>query len=554
MKRKLAFTALRASRQGDLLGRNWRNSRLLPILSALVILSPSKVNAEWIPPAIGAPINVGDFSVIMAPTTSYADITIAGGAKLENYSSLLYKTGCDSCRYGLTVANGTYANGIGHSSTASTTLQRQTFLLNNSAGQVVNYGVLNNYSEVNSYGSVTNNSQLLNYSGSTFTNQNGAQVINNGQFVASTGAQISNAATASFQNNGQVNLQVGSTFNSWGAVSNTRDMAVAGFYNNAGSIDNTGNLKINNDVRGLYSNVVPATGGFNNYGSLKNQGNLLIGTSESTIMLGETPLNSTFVFNNGSIDNSGWMELSARLQNWTDGTIVNRSGATLNYYRTDGQIWNYGNLINESGAYFNQVEVRNFGNTRNDGFMGVGGMYYQNGGVTVNNGTMWASDIVVVDGLYTGSGRSSQLTLMNGADFSPGDSIGSSRVGNLKSYGNLIFDIASLTDFDVLNIDNVSQFLGGGVKFVFADLYTEKVGDHWDFIFGQDLGSFDKLNFSVSGLAAGTVWEIQTFDDRRSLVITSVASSSVPEPSSLVLMLSGLGLLGWKSRRRMLQA
>jgi hypothetical protein len=370
--------------------------------------------------------------------------------------------------------------------------------------------------------------------------------------VASTAAHISNEATGTFQNGGQMNLTAGSTFNSWGALNNTRVVSASGFFNNAGSVVNTGTLKVNNDVLSPYSGSVPATGGFNNYGSLSNQGNLLIGTLESTILQGTTPLNQTFVFNNGLIENRGTIELSGRLQNWTDGSLVNRSGSQITSSYADGEIRNYGNLINESGAYLSQTQLKNFGTTRNDGVINVGGTYYQNGGVTVNNGLLWASEIAIVDGLYTGTGRASQLTLMNGAKFSPGDPIGRTSVVNLESYGKFLFDIASLTEYDVLNIENTSLFHGGGMEFLFADQYTEKVGDRWDFIFGKNLQGFDSLDFSVTGLAPGTDWEIQTFDGWRSLVITSVQESvaPVPEPSSMALLGLGMACLAVYGKRR----
>jgi hypothetical protein len=528
-----------------------RISGLVCTLTALALLSPSLGNAEVLPTAIGTPINLGadPQNWIMSPTTSYVDVTIAGGATLENWSTFLYQTGCDTCRYGLTIDNGLFKNGSFPGVPASTTLQRQTFLLNNSSGQVINNGTLNNYSQVDSSGSFTNNNQLINFGGSTFTNRNGGQVFNNSQFVASANALISSGATGTFQNSGWMTLAAGSTFNSWGALNNTRDVSASGFFNNAGSVVNNGTLRINNDVLSPYSSIVPATGGFNNYGSLSNQGNLLIGTAESTIMLGATPLNQTFVFSNGLIDNSGNIELSGRLQNWTDGTLVNRSGAQLTYSYADGEIRNYGNLINENGAYLSQVQLKNFGTTRNDGIISVGGTYYQNGGVTVNNGLLWASDIAIVGGLYTGTGRASQLTLMSGAEFSPGDPIGRTSVVNLESYGKFIFDIASRMEYDVLNIENVSLFHGGRMEFLFADSYTETVGDRWDFIFGKNLQGFDSLDFTVTGLALGTGWEIQTSDDRRSLVITSVASP-VPEPETYAMLLAGLGLMGFTARRR----
>lgn len=536
------------SRQSAQTRKNRRTSGLVCTLMALALLSPSLGNAEVLPWDIGAPINLGaDLeNWIMAPTTSYANVTIAGGATLESWSSFQFQTGCDTCSYGLTIDNGLFKNGSFPGVPASTTLERQTFLLNNSSGQVINNGTVNNYSQVDSSGSFTNNYQLVNFGGSTFTNRNGGQVFNNGQFVASAAANISNAATGTFQNSGQMKLAAGSTFNSWGALNNTREVSASGFFNNAGSVVNTGTLKVNNDVLSPYSGIVPATGSFNNYGSLSNQGNLLIGTAESTIMLGSTPLNQTFVFSNGLIENRGNIELSGRLNNWTDGTLVNRSGAQLTYSYADGEIRNYGNLINESGAYLNQVQLKNFGTTRNDGIMSVGGMYYQNGGVTVNNGLLWASDIAIVGGLYTGTGRASQLTLMNGAEFSPGDPIGRTSVVNLESYGKFLFDIASLTKYDVLNIENTSLFHGGGMEFIFADQYTETVGDRWDFIFGKNLQGFDSLDFTVAGLASGTGWEIQTYDGYRSLVITSVQesvdSSPVPEPGTIALL--GLGMAG----------
>ncbi|MDD5759607.1 MAG: PEP-CTERM sorting domain-containing protein [Desulfobulbaceae bacterium] len=548
------------SRQEDQMMKNRRSSGLVCTLTALALLSsPLLGNAEVLPWVIGAPISLGvdPQNWIVAPTTSYANVTIAGGATLENWSTFQFQTGCDTCSYGLTIDNGLFKNGSAPNASASTTLERQTFLLNNSSGQVINNGTVNNYSQVDSSGSFTNDNQLVNFGGSTFTNRNGGQVFNNGQFVASAAAVISNAATGTFQNSGWMKLAAGSTFNSWGALNNTMDVSASGFFNNAGSVVNKRTLRINNDVLSPYSAIVPATGGFNNYGSLSNQGNLLIGTAESTIMLGSTPLNQTFVYNNGLIENLGTIELAGQFKNWTDGTLVNRKDAQITSTYADGEIRNYGNLINENGAYLSQTQLKNFGTARNDGIISVGGTYYQNGGVTVNNGLLWASEIVIAGGLYTGTGRASQLTLMGGAEFSPGDPIGRTSVGNLESYGKFLFDMASLTEYDVLNIENTSWFHDGGVEFLFADTYTETVGDRWDFIFGKNMNmnGFDSLDFTVTGLAPGTNWKILTSDGGSSLVITSVqesvGSAPVPEPATMLLMGSGLvGLIGARKKKK----
>jgi hypothetical protein len=138
--------------------------------------------------------------------------------------------------------------------------------------------------------------------------------------------------------------------------------------------------------------------------------------------------------------------------------------------------------------------------------------------------------------------------IVNQGIISPGNSVGLLTIGGTLTQtdvGILSFELASLASFDVLVVtDNVAL---NGVIAVRNAGYSPVVGDSFKVITfsgGRLAGSeFDDL--TTDGFGAGVVFNVVYNPND---VTLSVAA--VPEPETWAMLLVGLGLVGWRARRR----
>lgn len=135
--------------------------------------------------------------------------------------------------------------------------------------------------------------------------------------------------------------------------------------------------------------------------------------------------------------------------------------------------------------------------------------------------------------------------------YSAGNSPGSVTINGDVVYGaanEALFEIGGLVqgvDYDHLTVNGNLTF-GGVLKLSFINGYLGNVGDSFDlFDFTSSTGAFSQV-VALNTLQNGLGWNY----DAASGVLNVVAMAPVPEPSALMMLLSGLGVAGLMSIRR----
>jgi hypothetical protein len=149
------------------------------------------------------------------------------------------------------------------------------------------------------------------------------------------------------------------------------------------------------------------------------------------------------------------------------------------------------------------------------------------------------------------------MNLAAGTLLSPGNSPGTITLnGNLKSAADMLFEIAGTEfgEYDILRINGAADFIGGLITIAFIDDFVPDEGDTFDFLLASgDITGLDDetVKWLVTGLREGFEWAIDTIDGRVFFQITDVpGTGTAPEPGTYALVLAGLGLTGFMSRRR----
>ena len=151
------------------------------------------------------------------------------------------------------------------------------------------------------------------------------------------------------------------------------------------------------------------------------------------------------------------------------------------------------------------------------------------------------------------------MTIGSGATVQHGNSPGTLTInGTFSSSGNMLFEIGGLRSgqYDVLQINGNANFTGGNVEFDFTHGFNASANDYWNFVFADNITGWNSLSVEVNGLGNGLGWEIEpeTLPDgyvEEELLITAQngGGTSVPEPSTMLLLCSGLaGLAAYKKR------
>ncbi|MCA1978787.1 MAG: PEPxxWA-CTERM sorting domain-containing protein [Thiobacillus sp.] len=170
---------------------------------------------------------------------------------------------------------------------------------------------------------------------------------------------------------------------------------------------------------------------------------------------------------------------------------------------------------------------------------------------------MGSNPIFVNEG--TLAGRGSYATHVNGDIVNRGAIIpGTAGTTGLLSFvgdldldeatpGTLNFDLASLTDFDVIAVsDDVT--LGGGIVVSNAG-YNAVIGDRFVVLtFDQRVGGATFTGLTTQGFGAGVAFNVIY-----NLHDVTLEVAAVPEPETWGMLLAGLGMVGVAVRRRRLR-
>lgn len=438
-----------------------------------------------------------------------------------------------------------------------------------------NYGTINN----------TQNKSFSNIAG-TITNFSGAALNNLGGEVINGWSYLYDPRASAINDKSKIVNSAGATINVQVSGSSPR------LYN-YGTIWNNGAIDVNKDGS-LYSAAFFSLGRGTLYNS--SEGTITIGAGGS---FGNSDVNTVLEnqgvittaargrlanigamtnFANGTINNSGSLITKVALTN--NGTINSNgllrldSGTLVN----SGTIQNSGVLWTSQGSSLeNSGQITNSGEFLVSGELEGSGVFTQSSGRTIVNGSLAQAAINVFGGTLEGNGTITGAVNMAGSTISGNDanvflnvqgnpSISSDQSGQLTIDGHLSFEAGTLLteigglaegDFDVLRITSGVEFSSGRLAFSFINGFLPSNGDSWLFLDSiGGMSGWENLSRTFYGVN-GYEFAIGSVGNGLMLSVISGGVSNppspvgeIPEPETYAMLLTGLGLLGFMTRRR----
>jgi hypothetical protein len=456
------------------------------------------------------------------------DADISEGGLMENLGLLRAMGGSRFNNYG------------GMTNGASATMELDGDVYVGNSGQLVNEGLL----RAMGGSRITNDGRIENRSGATLEQHGGIEVGNGGALV----------------NEGLLRAMGGASFNSYGRTENR----------SGATFESYGMTAVGNDGTLVNEGLLRAMGGasMSNYGNIENRAGATLSTA-----VGSNLDNYGRFDNDGHVDNMGTLLNAMGGSMHNRGTMTNSSPDTLindGFMVVEGVLTNTatgvahnnGDLeIADGGALVNDGLLNNDGYIDNQGAVTVGvtgiirgsGAYAQSAGSTRVDGLLDVAELDFAGGLLTGDGV---LTSAGGVLIGSGTMLAPSGVGGARSGRLDVVGDFTLADGAALSIDLDGTLAGSSYDWLAIDGSATLAGDLFlDFAFTPLAGQVFTFLTASNGISGrfGHVhadgWDVSLSYGDNAVSLT-LAAAPVPEADSWALLLAGLGLIGWRARRR----
>ena len=489
-------------------------------------------------------------------STYYAQVGAVGAANnlIMNLDSVDRKSYVD--------ANGNAVAGEAFINLASVTSVNTANIENN--GTIVNRGLLNNLASItnNANGNITNSGILM--------LAKTGQIDNAGELTIESVSEASQGSA-----NKQVTYEQGGMLISNGTINNTNTIDImsgtiingtlaerTASINNSGSIKLSGSIERSTNALTGAETAIYRTASLINQATINNQsgGSITIGEQSSTLANQQAQTSVNMLANMGQINN--------------------QAGASIENH---GMLYNAGMIDNQSGSNFTNTGLLN--NTASGEIAFADSTTL--GGDVVNNGMISMSDgeLLILTGSISGSGTFAADTLLSGATVNPGNSPGlltfagdmiarnvnwvmeiwgTERgfdydavdiIGDL-SFEDMSFSILSLIDLETLKsqefnfisitgdlFNSFGEMMVG--SFAFAG-FSDEMEDNWAGTWVNNALGGWSLSMNFIGENLDIYANLPTI---RALSRNQNGAVNVPAPTSLLLFLSGVLALLWRSRK-----
>ena len=413
-----------------------------------------------------------------------------------------------------------------------------------------NFGAVFNNNTMDIGGGTFTNASIFDNFGTVADGSFGDGTLNNAATFTNDGTlnladTVNNSVGAHFYNAGFLSLSLGNSVFAPVTTNNGTFTNLTGAvlengttFTNNGSLINDGTLE-NGKSQRLFANFEQAT--LTNNGTITNNST---GTITNTGALGQ------FILNNGTFDNYGTLVNGSSVSNSvldifdnnTTGSLINETGAALTV--SGGALRNFGSLTNKGAITVNGGFLLLSGTSSNS----MGSTFIQTAGATEIDGILNSVPAVQIQGgTLLGFGTINGNVNNTVGIVEPGDN-GSpgflSINGNYQqgSGGTMTIQLegASPSDFGVLDVTGLAS-LDGTVDFTTVGGFTPVAGDDFTFLlFGSLSGNFTNIDFTNWTCPTGDSCTEVLGANSLSLDITGPHTAPTPEPSSLLLLGTGI--------------